>query len=980
MHIFHMNRLLAIIISLFLFAVGNTMAAEKGVVINEVMPANVSYIFDHSYNYGAWVELYNTGEERIDLAGYSLTDDLGDRRKFVLPSSIGDIGPGEYKIIFFDNNDLDERQAGFKLDCDGATLYLFSNDEFLVSNVEYGYAYPNLSYARKIDGVGVWATCTTPTPGYSNGGSEFSAQRVAMPELSVAPGVYKRGFVLRMTAPSGATIRYTTDGSEPRETSKIWSGYTGISGTTVLRARAFKKGYIPSEILTATYIIEGNRDFDLPVISIVTDPDNFFNDTIGIYCTGTNGKPGNSVSYPANWNMDWKRPVNVEIFNGKYDDYFSQQCEASIGGGWSRAYDLKSIELNAEKKYEGKNFFLTRFFLQKPYYRFKSINLRNSGNDFHSTMFSDGMQQSFYAGVVDVDYQAYQPAVHFINGEYYGILNIRERSNQHYVYSNWGYDKENIDLIEQHDAVAFNGDMVALNRLLGYVRDASSSPLAYDKVLQLLDVDEFINYVFIESFSANSDWMGNNVKFYRSRDNGRFRWVLFDTDFGFSSVYYNPFVTSGAGLLNSSAYTGRIFSGLVANDKFKQKFISHALAIIGGAMRYDRASVMIDSIKSLVSNELPYHGKRWGKTYRPDSDASNFKGFAKNRVLNYIKHMGEYFSLGTPLKVKIAPQVPTALFLDGVQVPTGKFDGYLFARNMYNVSVDVPCGYKFKQWDVEVKNTEGTVSDKDKKQARKPNLYSTKYELLPVSGEYTLVPRFEKLDSLHGHLVPAVRINELGANKELVQNDYYDRSDWVELYNTTDSVFDVAGLYISNSEDNPRLYRLPAGRPDVTSIAPRGHIVLWADEESDGRDLHLPFKLPSSGGRLIVSAYAEGDSTLLWRDELEYGPHGDDRTFARFPDGADKLYVMNRPTPGSTNLYSSFNQFVTNDTLTGYHIDDTKTSVKQIETDAEVLSVTYYDINGVEQGASYDELPSGIYVRHTRHMNGAVRICKILKK
>ncbi|MBR5150594.1 MAG: hypothetical protein IKW61_04775, partial [Bacteroidaceae bacterium] len=83
---------------------------------------------------------------------------------------------------------------------------------------------------------------------------------------------------------------------------------------------------------------------------------------------------------------------------------------------------------------------------------------------------------------------------------------------------------------------------------------------------------------------------------------------------------------------------------------------------------------------------------------------------------------------------------------------------------------------------------------------------------------------------------------------------------------------------------------------------------------------------------------------------------------------------------GSTNLYSSFNQFVANDTLTGYHIDDTKTSVKQIETDAEVLSVTYYDTNGVEQGASYDDLPAGIYVRHTRYMNGAVQTCKILKR
>ena len=968
-----------VLVILAMLLLSPVWAGEKDVVINEVMPANVSFVFDHSYNFGGWVELYNTSDVTIDLAGYSLTDDIDNVRKFVLPASVGSIAPRSFKIVFFDNNDLDERQASFKLDCDGAALYLFAKDGKQLSWVEYGYSYPNLSYARKVDGIGSWATCVTPTPGRSNASSEYSTERVAMPRPSVAPGVYKRGFVLRFDVPAGATVRYTTDGSEPDADSKIWSGYTGISSTTVLRLRAYKKGCIPSEILTVSYIIE-NRDISLPVISIVTDPDNFFNDTIGIYCTGTNGKPGNSVSYPANWNMDWKRPVNVEIFNGKYDDYFSQQCEASIGGGWSRAYSMKSIELGAEKKFEGMNYFATRFFVQKPYYRFKSINLRNSGNDFHTSMFSDAMQQNFYAGVVDVDYQAYQPAVHYINGEYYGIINMRERSNQHYAYSNWGYEKENIDLIEQHDRVAFNGDMVALNRLLGIVKSNSSLQSTYEKALAYFDVDEYINYIVIESFSANSDWMGNNVKFYRNRDNGRFRWILFDTDFGFSDVNSNAFTSNGAGLLNSGAYTGQIFSGLVSNKEFRQKFIDHALAIIGGAMRYERSSAIIDSVKSLISDEISYHGRRWSKSYNLESCASSFKSFAKNRVLNYIKQMGTYFSLGTPLKVKITPQVPAALFLNGVQVPTGKFDGYLYTRDMYNISVTVPCGYRFVKWEVNTTGQEYAQGTRQNKQARKPNIYSSKYEFVPIDGDYTLIPHFEKVDSLHGHLVPAVRINELGANKAIVRNDYYEKSDWIELHNITDTVFDIAGLYISNSEENPRLYRIPDGRPDATRIAPHGHIMLWADEEPDYREMHLPFKLPSAGGSIILSAYSDDGATLLWRDELVYTPHGDDRTFGRFPDGSDKLYELNRPTPGCTNLYSSNNRFVAQDTVTGYHIDDINTSIDRVEDDAEILSVTYYNANGTVAAGSYEELPAGVYVCRTLYSNGRVKTHKQYKK
>ena len=397
-------------------------------------------------------------------------------------------------------------------------------------------------------------------------------------------------------------------------------------------------------------------------------------------------------------------------------------------------------------------------------------------------------------------------------------------------------------------------------------------------------------------------------------------------------------------------------------------------------MRYERTSAIIDSIKSLISDEISHHGRRWGKNYNIEGKAADFKNFAKKRVVTYIKHMGEYFSLGTPLKVKISPEVKTALFLNGEQVPTGEFDGYLYARSNYDVSVEVPVGYKFKHWDVTVKKEETTSDGKENKQARKPNIYSNEYEFLPISGEYTLVPRFEKVDSLHGYLPPAVRINELGANKELVYNDYYEKSDWVELYNITDTVIDIAGLYISNSEYVPRLYRLPADRPDVTKIAPDGHVVLWADEDPCNRDIHLPFKLSSKGGNIILSAYAEDDSTLLWRDEIVYTPHGDDRTFGRFPDGGNKLYELYRPTPGNTNLCNSNNRFVALDTVTGYHIKEVITSNERVLPDAEILSVEYYSSNGILVGESYEELPTGVYICRTRYTNGKTITCKQYKK
>ena len=975
-----MKQLYIFILSVCMF-VPSARAVIKSVVINEIMPANISYLLDGTYNYNGWVELYNTSDNSINLAGYSITDEYDQPRKFVLPDNVGSIAAGEYKIIFFDNNDLDPNNVNFKLDCDGASLYLFSKEKKLLSSVEYGYSYPETSYARKNDGVVGWATCITPTPGKSNNNSEFSVKRAVKPRTNIAPGIYSGNLIITLECDEGS-IRYTTDGSEPNMRSKVWRNNLMINSTTVIRARVYKKGCIPSEILTCTYIIDDKRIFDLPVISIVTDPDNLWDDSIGIYCQGTNGVSGNGISYAVNWNRDWRRPCNVEIFNNPHNKYITQQCDISIGGGWSRSYPEKSLELNAEKKYEGRNSFDVRLFAQKPYYRFKSLNLRNSGNDFYRSMFCDAMQQTLYSGAVDVDYLAYQPAVHYINGEYYGIINIRERSNHHYVYSNRGYEKENLDFI--YNSASDNkilGDKVALEELLRLVAEDNHTESHFDKICNIIDLDEYINYVIIESFSGNNDWMSNNVKFYRSRDEGRFRWILFDLDAGFSNLNYNQFTaTDRSGLSNINAYTGEIFQGLKDNPYFREKFIDHATAIIGGIMREERFNNVIDSIAALLTEEIVFHRKRWGQSYDIASYSMSYKQFAKSRRQIYFSQLAEYFSLGKPVKVRIEPTVKTALYINGVEVPTGVFAGYMNKERNYTLSVDVPYGYKFKEWTIVAANNI-ELSDGKNSKNRKPDYTQTTFELNVTGDGYKIVPVFEKTDSMYGYSVPAVRINELGANKEIAYNDYYEKSDWVELYNLTDTVFDISGLYISNSEENPRLYKIPDKLYGKSRITPHGYCILWADEEPDNRELHLPFKLPSAGGRLILSAYDESDSVLLWRDEIVYSAHNDDKSFGRYPDGSDKLHVMHIPTPGSTNLYSSYNTFIGYDTVTGYHIEDIKTEIKNIREEAvEFVEVKYYNLSGVCVGSVLSDLPQGLYIRRTVFNDGNVRSEKIVKE
>ena len=976
-----MTRYLRFFLLCYILLSGNIISrAQNSIVINEIMPANVSYILDDTYNYNGWIELFNRGTTSINLEGYTITDDENNPRKFVFPKSIGSIAAGGYKLIFFGNNDLDANNVNFKLDCDGASLYLYSKDSKLLSNVDYGYSYPNLSYARRVNGLSTWATCIKPTPGKSNSNGEYSVKRSEKPQVNIAPGIYYGNLIIKLECNDGS-IRYTTDGTEPNESSKIWNGNMAINSTTIIRARTYKKGCIPSEILTCTYIIDENRIFDLPVISIVTDPIYLWSDTLGIYCEGKNGVTGNGVSHPVNFNRDWRRPCNVEIFNNPHDKYISQQCDISIGGGYSRSYPLKSLELNAEKKYEGRNSFDVRLFANKPYYRFKSINLRNSGNDFYGSMFSDAMQQQLYAGNVDIDYLTYQPVVHFINGEYYGIVNIRERSNHHHVYSNWGYEKEDLDFAyNSADGNDMLGDKVALNELekLAASKDYSSSQ--FENIRKLLDVDEYINYIIIQSFSANTDWMSNNVKFYRHRAEGRFRWILFDLDHGFSNKNYDQFTaTDRSGLTNKNAYTGKIFQALKDNPNFKEKFIDHATAIIGGIMREEHYNTTIDSMAALISQEIVYHRKRWGNSYDLNSYSKKFKDFAKDRRKIYSSQVASYFSLGEPVKVIIKPSKKAAVYINGVEVPTGIFDGYMHKNRNYTLSVDIPYGYKFSGWKIVSNNLEPISKNKIAKIDVKHN--NPTYEFKPVNGDYEITPIFRKIDSLYEHVVPAVRINELGANKEIAYNDYFKKSDWVELYNCTDSAVNISGLYISNSEDNPRMYKIPDNLGRKTCIEPYSHCILWADEEPDNREIHLPFKLPSSGGTLILSAYDKGDSILLWRDQLVYSAHKDDRSFGRYPNGSDKLHELHHPTPGSTNLFSSYNTFICYDTITGYQIDEVMTNIKCADEEvAEIIEVKYYNLSGQYVGNNLDELPQNVYIRRAHYSNNKIKVDKIFQK
>lgn len=210
-------------------------------------------------------------------------------------------------------------------------------------------------------------------------------------------------------APEGTQIYYTTDGTEPTKDSKLYTKEISIKDSYAIRAKLFCDGWLSPRSTVQSYIFI-DRDMTIPVISIVTNGDYFYDKKIGIFNNQSKNNPNNE-----------RRPINFELFDepGK-ESVLNQICETRIMGGQSREWARKSMAIYANKRFGTKRLEYEFFPDQRPgITNFKSIMLRNAGNDVDGLYMRDAIIQRSMAQNADLDWQAWRPAAIYINGEYH---------------------------------------------------------------------------------------------------------------------------------------------------------------------------------------------------------------------------------------------------------------------------------------------------------------------------------------------------------------------------------------------------------------------------------------------------------------------------------------------------------------------------------------------------------------------------------
>lgn len=670
--------------------------------------------------------------------------------------------------------------TNFKLSGEGENVVITSPSMTTIDNVQFGTLQTDISYGRKPDGSSNFVLFAEPTPGESNSTTGYSGTS-GEPVFSLSGGFFQSAVTINLTpGVAGEQIFYTLDGSEPDESSTLYTSPFQITSTKVLRAKEFGIGLIPGKTITNTYFI--NVQSDLTVVSISTDPENFFDEEVGIYTMGDSAE----TEFPyfgANFWKDIEKPIHIELYETDGSQAFSIDAGVKIFGGWSRGHPQKSLAIFARSKY-GTGTVDYQFFPELPINEFESFVLRNSGNDWQSTMFRDGMITSLVDDL-DIDKQAYRPAIAFINGEYWGIHNIREKVNEHFLASHHNVDPENVDILEYEGAVV-EGDNTHYNALLEFIENNSpSSQQNYEYVKTQMDVENFIKYMNTQLYVANQDWPGSNIKFWRPKSaNSKWRWILFDTDFGFGlyeqqahTINMLAFATATNGpSWPNPPWSTFLFRKLLENNSFKNDFINYFCDMANTVVKSSVVVSKINSMKSVIESEIPRHHSRWNEMADWSNEVQRMIQFANNRIAYSRLHFMEFFNAGTVNLLTISG-IDTAMGkvkINTVETESLSWTGHYFANVPIKIIARPKPGYRFVRWEGNLTSTNDTLT-------------------ILVTNWISISPVFESDNSS----LPGIVINEINYNSSVTFNP----EDWLELYNNTDSTVDLSNWVFKDEED-----------------------------------------------------------------------------------------------------------------------------------------------------------------------------------
>jgi hypothetical protein len=842
--------------------------SSDSLVINEFMASNITFRLNpDKSDFVDWIELYNKGDSPLALGGIFMTDDFSEPFKWILPGDAV-IEPRSYFIVWADELGH-ENHSNFKLSAGGEQIGLYDAAGKVIDTITFSRQCNDVSFGRFPDGGGEWQFFYRPTFDRSNDSpGQPSIHQLPEPGIDPQGGFYTGSQGITLSSGEGSNIHYTMDGSIPTEESPQYINTFTINGTAVIRARAFDGQRLPSRVVTQTYIID--EPTTLPVISLTTPPEYLFDNeigiTVGICVDDELGAPPPFDPDANFWNR-WERPVHIEYFTPEGISGFKQDAGIAVFGGmFGRQIKQKAFTLYARDKY-GDSDFDFPLFPAKSINSFKRFLLRCSSNDFNMTYIRDAMMNTLVIGQMDVDYQAYQPSILYINGQFWGLYNIREKTNQFYPESNYGVDTDGVDLIEGENVTA-HGDGTHYQDLIQFVTQNDMTLMEnYQYVQTRMDVVEFMNYFITEIYVCNRDWLHQNIKCWREHsEDGKWRWMLYDMDWGFSGeVRLGPdqYTDNTVQWVLEQGPASLLFQRLILNDNFRKEFVQRFVTHVNLTFNPERVHDIISNMVQSIAAEMPRQIERWGAIKSMDywnEQLEILYRFAESRPFYLYSQLAETLLQDEKsqliLEVSNSEAGYTTVF--DVPVPAPAFAGQWYRNIPIEIRAHANTGWRFVRW----------IGD-----------YPSDDEYLTISlTDNTIVHAvFEPCEQ------PTIVISEIHYNPSSDLQGDDEVFEFVELVNTGDGRLDISDYRFTDGID----FTFPPG----SYLDAAETIILAKDPETYANKgcsvYQVDGRLDNAGELLSLS-----DNRGRVVDEVHYDDH---YPWPREPDGEGPSLELKDP-------------------------------------------------------------------------------------
>ncbi|MFQ5638142.1 MAG: CotH kinase family protein, partial [bacterium] len=675
------------------------------IVINEFLALNQETKFDRDGDSSDWIELFNAGSESVDVQGFTLTDDPGVPGQWTLPSVT--LAPGDFLLVWASGKDLkgSELHANFKLSALGEFIGLYAPSGIALDSVHFDAQTVDVSLARIPDGSGDFRATAKPTPGTANKSEAPSTSGIT---FSPGSGFYNGSVqVVLTTGIRGGDIRYTLDGSTVTSSSRKVTAPLTLSSTRVLRARVFKNGRPKSADISQIYAVD--YEGRLPVLSLATDESNLFGSR-GIY------------SNPKKRGRSWEREVSVNLLETDSSG-FQINAGLRIHGQHSRGRDSsefpkKSMRLYFRSDY-GESKLRYRVFAQKNLKTFDQL-LVHSGGSFDQyfdnnkwTLLRDPLNHTLWHEQ-DGAISASRPVVVFINGEVWGIYQIRERTNEDFVRDNYGV--EDMDLLDWHHRETPDisaGDLERWNELYRFfLNNDLSSDAKYRQTQQWIDLENFVDFQIIEIYAGNKDWPHNNNFFFRERSpDAKWRWILWDSESTYqnSKIKLLEWATRDKPRQDISLgdHEGQLFGTLflrklLANDNFKEFFINRFADLLNTTLNAEHVREVFDRMATEIEPDVGIEAEHWGVPVSQwHAGVRQVRDFIKERSRIQRNHLESFFRLSgeSELTVNVNPPGSGRVRVNTLTHSGFPWTGSYFNGNAVTLEAFPNAGFRFKAWN-----------------------------------------------------------------------------------------------------------------------------------------------------------------------------------------------------------------------------------------------------------------------------------------